>query len=1157
MKPTYATFATILLSLCLPVGPMFGQSPTASVTGTVTDSQGAAVADVTVEAVASSTSQTYRAVTDAAGQYLILNLPIGGYSVRVSHPGFKSYTRSGLVLEVSQRLRLAIQLEIGAVTESVLVTAEVARVQTEESSLGAVVERKRIEALPLNGRHIMTLTRIVPGVQPRSRTSEGFGDFINQPISEIRINGGPAYGNQVFLDGSVNTAPLHNEISVVPMVDATEEFRVETNALKAEYGQTSGGVINVVSKAGGNNFSGSLYEFLRNDALDARNAFSSVPDPRTGRTKQVLRYNQYGGTLGGPVILPKIYNGRNRTFFFTGWEQWRLVQSGAPRLGTVPTAQERSGDFSNTRDGRGALLPLFDPATTRPNPAGAGFVRDPLPGNIVPRGRMDPLSLRLLEFIPQPNTTPTDPLTNSNNLTALVSSPINQTTWSARVDHRFTDSDLMFFRYSTTGNVRQDRGYGFGASDPGGRNDQRDNRNAVVNYTKVFTPRVLNDLRVAATRQYLTFLHPSFGGDWPAKLGFPSTIPQDQFPPVQITGILPLSNGSFAGGIRAQQYIQIIDSVTLSRSAHTIQAGVDHRWIRLSFINRAQPSGFFTFTPALTGNPLSPAGNGFGMATFLLGEVSGGTLGVRPFFQFRSMSTGTYIQDDWKVARGLTLNLGLRYDLSFGPTEMHNRFSNFDPFRANQQTGTSGVMQYAGATLPRTFVDQDRNNFGPRVGFAWDPFGGGRTVIRGGYGLMYTIAEIGNTVADNSNALGFSVDTPFAPVGGGPFRAFRFSDGPPSLLQPLGAAGGESAFRGFSVRYQDRNAPVPYIQQWNLTLQKALPGAWTTSLVYAGSKGTKLFGGNYNLNQLDPSFLSLGLALQDPVPNPFFGTIRTGPLSGATVLREQLLRPFPDYQNVNTHATNAASSIYHSFQLFVERRFSRGASVLISYTFSKLISGATSVGGSGDGGSLAAFRIGRLNRRQDRAIDEDDVSQRLVTSGVWELPFGRGQRWLPNSPRWLNAVVGGWQVNGIGTFQTGTPLVVRGADNFTGIAWPDVAADPTLPSDERSANRWFRTDVFRNPADFVIGNIGRTLPRTRAPGLVDVSLSGFKSFSIRERAKIEFRVELFNALNTVNLNSPNTTFTPNRQGVNTNANFGRIFGSLDPRRLQLGLRLTF
>jgi len=1157
-KPqAWVCFVVCALCLFFMTTQVAAQSPQGSIIGTVTDSQGSSVPGVEVVARNTGTNLTYRATTSQDGSYNMVALPIGGYEVSATLTGFKAFRRTGIRLEVSQRLRLDISLELGEVTELVEVKAEVSRVQTEDSNLGTVVENKRIAELPLNGRHVFNLVKVVAGVQPRDNNADGFAEVSNQGFSQIRINGGPAYGNQFYLDGGVNSVPVHNEISVVPMADAVEEFKVETNALKAEYGQTAGGVVNVVTKSGTNELRGSLYEFLRNDALDARNAFATQPDPRTGRIKQVLRYNQFGGTVGGPVFIPKFYDGRNRTFWFFGYEQWRSRQTGNPQLNTVATQQQRDGDFSNTRTAAGALIPIYDPATTTALPGG-GFGRTQFANNIIPRARFDALSTRVLQYMPLPNATPTDPFTNANNFIALVPSSSDQGVTNARFDHRFTDNDSLFVRYTVTRNTLQNRGWGLGPADPSARNDQRDNHSGVIGYSKVITPNLLNDFRVSVSRQWLPFEHPSFDQNWPQQLGYPSIIPQDQFPPVSVSGLLSIGNSSFSAGLRAQQYLQFVDGITWIRGNHTIKTGFDLRFSRLSFINRVHPSGFFQFTNALTNNPIAPQGNGFGLASFLLGEVHSGDAGYRPFFQFRALPLGTYIQDDWKITRNFTINVGLRYDISFGPTELHNRHSNFDALVTNSETGMPGAMTYNGVGgVPASFVNLDKNNFGPRIGFAWNPGGAGKTAIRAGYGRIFTISEIGHTQGDNTNAFGFSVDTPFASSNAGIYKAFQFSDGPSEILTPLGAAGGPSAFRGFTVRYQDRNAPTPDVQHWNFTVQQSLWGGWTGSAIYAGSKGTHLFGGNYDLNQLDPAFWSMGLGLQANVTNPYFGQITSGALAGRTVQQSQLLRPYPDYQTVQTFAAPNASSSFHSFQGIMEKRFSGGLSALISYTKSKLITDALSVGGGGNATGLEGFRMGRFNRALDKRVDQDDVSQRLVISSVYELPVGRGRTFLASAPTIVDVLLGGWQMNGIGTFQTGRPLMVRGASNFTGINFPDLVADPSLSSDERSKHGWFNTNAFRNPANWTLGNAPFTLPSTRGPGLVDVSFSLFKTFSFKERVRLETRWEMFNALNWVNLNNPDTSFSPGADGTNINANFGRIFGSGPARRMQLGMRLTF
>jgi hypothetical protein len=1084
--------------------------------------------------------------------YVITSLPVGRFEVTASLSGFKSFRRTDVLLQIGDRLRVDVALQLGGVDETITVSAGGSRVQTEETSLGATVERARVENLPLNGRHVFNLVKIVPGVQPRFKDTDGFAEVDNQRFSRLSFNGGPLSSNQFFLDGGMNMIPAHYEISVVPMVDSVEEFRVISSGLPAEYGQTSGGAITVVTKSGTNRFSGSGWGFFRDDSLDARNAFAT--------TKPKLDYKQYGLTLGGPIW-------RNKTFFFAGFDRWDFTTANI-NLARVATAAERRGDFSNTRDGLGNLIVIYDPATTRPNPAGAGFVRDPFPGNIIPANRMDPLAVRLLQYMPLPNVAGAD-AANLTNYRAQEPFPIDQNQLTLRLDHTLTDKMRLFARYTETRNTRMFRAWGLEepSADTDARDDQRNNHNLVLGSTHTISSRIVNEFRANLTRQNLDFIHPSFGGDWPRQLGFPAVIPADAFPPINITGMLAIGSGrgGFAGGYRKSHVIQLADSLTYIRGRHTFKVGTDQRWIRLNFANRPNPSGSFTFPDTLTSNPQRPAGTGVGFATFLLGEVSGGSQSVTPAFAFHAWSNGTYVQDDWKVSRRLTLNLGLRYDLASGPVERWDKSSNFEPFVINPETGLAGALLYAGETKDRHFVKPPKTNFAPRLGFAYDLTGDGKTALRGYYGLLYGAVEPGDIVGDSANSLGFSTSTLFQPAGLGPFAAFRLSQGPTSLNTPRGAAGGPSAFRGQDVRYQQMDAATPRLHQWYLTVQRELPAHFVVTTAYVGNRGEHLFGANYDLNQLDPQFFSLGLALQDQVTNPFFGQITSGPLAARTVQRSQLLRPYPDYLTVSTLNNHGNWSRYHSLQVNLERRSVGGLSAMFAYTLSHLTSlGLSEAVGTGQVASPNNFRVGRLTREEDASVDESDVKHRFVMSAVWELPIGKGRRFLSDGGA-LSQVLGGWQVNTIVTLQTGNPLSIRGTNNFTGIPFPDLVGDPTLPRSERTADRWFDTSAFRNPAPFTVGNVPRLLDDTRGPGYRDVTLSLFKNVYIGARTKLELRVEAFNAFNFVNYGdlaagntaNANTTFTPNAAGVNTNANFGRITSALPARRIQLGARVTF
>ena len=796
--------------------------------------------------------------------------------------------------------------------------------------------------------------------------------------------------------------------------------------------------------------------------------------------------------------------------------------------------------------------------TTRANPNGSGFIRDVFQGNVIPRERLDALSLRVMEYLPLPNATPDNALTNVNNYLSLEPFPTDQATLSMRLDHRFSDKDSLFGRYSRNRNTRKNRTWSMGPADTDARDDQRDNHNVLISASHIFSPTMINELRVGATRQYLVFQHPSFDQDFPAQLGFPPIFPQDAFPAVQIEGMLFFGSGrgGFAAGHRRQHTVQVADSLTIVKGKHTLKVGTDQRWVRLNFVNRLNPSGNFGFNSSLTNDPQRTAGTGFGMATFLLGEVATGSQSVRPFFSFHTGSNGSYIQDDFKVTRRLTLNMGLRYDVSSGPVERWDRSSNFDPFVTNPQTNTPGALLYAGVSKDRHFTLPPKDNFGPRFGFAYDLTGDGKTSLRAGYGLIYSMLESGDTAGDTSNSLGFSVDTTICLSHFRPLQSLSVQPGP--NIAACSSGGGWWALRvsrperplsGAQSSYPLCPAVEPHVAARtaremgsfrNLRREPGRASFWrptTTSTRWI------------------PSTSNWDSRLQDQVTNPYFGQITTGGLSGPTVARSQLLRPFPDYLNIITLADHGAASTYHSFQLTAERRLSHGLTAMVSYTNSKLINDSRSEN-SGWRRRLGDFRVGNLNRRLDRSINEDDIPQRLVVSAVYELPFGKQQKFLANGGV-LSHIVGGWQVNGIGTFQSGDPLAVRGANNFTGINWPNVIGDPTLPESERTVTQWFNTDMFRNPANFTIGNVGRVLPNTRGPGLSMVDFSVFRNISFSEQTKLEFRGEFFNLLNQVNYGNPNVTFSPNAQGTNTNANFGRITTALPARRIQLGIRLTF
>jgi hypothetical protein len=1120
------------------------QTATATITGTITDSTGAVVPGAQVSIVARGTGLTYQGTTASDGSYTVPLLPVGSYDITVSATGFGSYKQTAVTLDVGQRFRTDASLQVGGSQETVTVTSTTAPLQTDESSVGNVIEGRAIQELPLNGRQPFTLVLLVPGVQTTSRGSNGFADASNQGFSRLRINGGSTTGNQFLLDGAMDTIPTINEVSVVPMVDSIAEFRVITNTPSAEFGLSSGGYVNLATKTGTNDLHLTAYEFVRNDVLNAVNRFATK-DPITGRLKPILRYNQFGGTIGGPVRIPWLYNGHDRSFFFFGYEQWHQ-RSASLQRSTVPTPLQRAGDFSQTYASATSTtpIPIYNPATTMANPAGNGFVRTQFAGNRITT--FDPVALAVLKYIPLPNIAPVDPKTNANNFYSEATGGIDQDVIAARVDHRLRSSDNIFVRYAGNLNTTHTVGFGLGDSDPLARNDTRKNYNLAIGETHTFSSTLLNEFRASFVRQVLTFLSPSYNKNYPQALGFPAIIPQTLFPSISVSGIISTgpTTGTFTAGNRIGTVIQFADTVSWIRGRHSLKFGIEDHVTRYNQLGQIYPSGNFSFTGTYTSNPQSPAGTGVAIADFLLGQVNGGQLTINPAFATKAWAGGVFIQDDIKISPRLTLNVGLRYDVSGPPVERHGWSSTFDPYLVNTQTGLPGVLRYAGVNGSRLFVRYDANNIAPRFGFAYSV--DDKTVVRGGAALIYNPVESADIHQTTNTGLGFSSQTTFS--GSGPNPAFQLSKGPAALIAPAGASGGPTAYRGQAVFYQNPNAPTPYSLQWNLSVQRQLPGGWTASAAYVGNKGTHLLGGNYNIDTLNPAYYAqYGSRLQNLVPNPFFGKISTGSLAGSTITQQQALLPLPDYLSVTTLARHGAMSIYHALQATAEHRYAHGVTVLLAYSKSKLINDSTSSdsGESTDG----TFRDPLFHPGLERSLDPTDTSQNLSGSGVWQLPIGTPTH------RVLNLVTGGWQLQGIVQWQTGTPLSVTGSNNFTGTPFPDLTGNPTLSSDQRSINRWFNTAAFANPAPYTIGNAPRTLRATRGPGFTNVNASLIKNVNF-EKWTLELRGEGFNIFNHPQLNNPNTSFSPNSSGVNTNALFGTITSALDPRVFQIGIHLS-
>jgi hypothetical protein len=612
-------------------------------------------------------------------------------------------------------------------------------------------------------------------------------------------------------------------------------------------------------------------------------------------------------------------------------------------------------------------------------------------------------------------------------------------------------------------------------------------------------------------------------------------------------------------GFLAFHVLQLQDSLTVIKGNHTLKFGVEFRKDLYNIAGCFSCSGNYTFNTRLTGNPQQLAGTGSGLASFLAGSVAGASIDQNVGVSYKDFTQAYYINDDWKVTPRLTLNFGLRYDYQGISKERNNGISNFNPFVNNPQNNLPGRLEFAGIDFENP-QDPDRNDFGPRFGFAFDLFGGGRTVLRGGFGVYYALQGT-HRANEAFAALGYrgNVTTYNPPGGNADLPAFRLRDGFPFPVQaPVGNQIGPSAFQSQNQTHVQRGTRNPYSEQWTLTLQQALPGSWLVEAGYSANHGVKLDGTGYDYNQLDPRFLSLGQSLNDQVPNPFAGRGIQGAFGGATIARRQALRPLPYYGNITINRPNLGNSIYHSWLLNLEKRYAQGLALLASFTFGKQLS--DTITGFGFAGSeqvnVNPQQNGKFDRRRERAIHSTDSGKRFILSAIYELPFGSGKRWNPPNAV-ARRIVGGWQVNSILTLQDGLPLGITGANNQAADRPDSTGRSAKLPSGERDATRWFDTTQFVNPALFQFGNVARLLPDVRGPGITNLDLSLVKDTFLAEKWKLQFRAEAFNFPNSTNLLTPNTAFVPDASGRNVNANFGRITRARDARVVQLALKLIF
>jgi hypothetical protein len=1086
-------FMLLLTLICVCPSTAFAQQETATITGNVKDPSGAIVPGATVTVTNILTNISVKTETDQAGFYVIPSLRPGEYSVIAESTGFAKTIRTGVTLQVAQVARIDMSLQTGQVSETVEVVGATSLLDTQTSSRGLVIDQKKIVDLPLNGRDYNQLALLSPGVLPGTPrlASVNFKGVLN-------VNGNRTFNNVFLLDGVDNISYSNsfrgeNVQLVQPSIEALQEFKIQTNAYSAEFGRSSGAVVNATIKSGTNSIRGSVYEFLRNDALDANNFFSvalNAPKPKRER-------NQFGVAVGGPLI-------RNRTFWFGDYEGLR-DQEGIPRVRQLPTAAEKRGLFSSA---------VVDPfAAGRPE-----FSRNAQGQWVIPQERWDPVGAAIVALIPDPNVP---------GSTIYASTPITDTRqdqFDVRIDHQFTTSLTMFGRYSfvdtLTFRPAPLPGLAEGSfNDAFGSNDNR-SQGLALGLTWMVSPTFVGDIRLGHTRGDYYTNPPNFGVNGASEIGL-RNVPSDPLivggvPKVQIQGFDAVGRHTSTPQFQTPRSWNPRATFSWNHGSHFVKFGAEflHVQTRINDLNATVGRMAFEnrFTNRAVGDLLLGLPSQLALTSFTVMDQ-----GQNMQFYF--------VQDDYRLGPKLTANVGLRYEYATPPVEKDNQFSNFDP-----ATGTM-VFSKDGSLYERALIHPDRNNFAPRVGFAYTPWS--RMVVRGGYGVFYT-----HTVRQGREGLlGFNppylVDNLLQTgVSGAAAVAsaapFRLVNGYPSgLLDPNTLA--PTVLR----RGQDPNQRTPYIQQYNVGVQYELMPDVVLDVAYVGNKGTKL-NGFRNLNQ------------RAVITNP------DGSQSAGA-------RPYPAFGDIQW-MENRAHSSYNSLQVRLEKRFSKGLSAMISYTLGEALTDApdhisTSSGGAGiDTGVFREPQDGN-NLAAEYGPSEFDIRHRLVASYIWELPFGHGRRFGSNWSGPMDFLLGGWQITGINVLQSGLALTATlGGATVLNIggerrARPNLVGDPELPDSERTLQRWFNTDAFAafSPAPQAFGNAGVGI--MRGPGLVNFDFTLAKDFRVSDRRRVQFRTELFNAFNRSNFGPPNI--------ARDSSGFGQILTAGNARIIQFGLKFYF
>lgn len=1085
----------------------------AAISGRIADPSGAGVPNAQVTLTNSATNVAQTAQSTSAGDYLFTGVNPGMYSLAIAASGFQRLERSGLTLALGQTTHADLKLTVGADQQTITVNADEPVLQAQTSNIQTNIAGVVVVALPLNSRNFVQLSTLAPGVE--------------LPPGTVlpRINGGRPRTNEYLYDGISALQPEPGQVVFFPIVDDIAEFTIEADNVPAEFGRFNGGVVNVATRAGSNTLHGSLFEFFRNEDLNARNYFASLA------RKPEYRRNLYGGTLGGPLL-------RNRLFFF-GDYQGVKANIGRTVISTLPTVAERQGIFTGVSH-------IFNPATT--TVVNGVNVRSEFPNDVI-NVPFDPAALALLSRFP----TPTNLAAAANNYTRTANDQDHQNQFDFRVDGSYSTRDWAFGRYSYFSDVEQPvtplpdgsgtiTGTVVGTGGVSGLTHVL-GQQAVVTESHTFTPHLLNLGRLGYTRRGNTTAGPSLGDTASAALGIPG-IPNNApfnnaLPLFTFTGFQQLGPSASTFAHYQTAVWQAVDTVTYAWRNHAFKAGVDMRWYQLNTVSPPNPTGSFNFTTTGT-DQQGVTNSGNAIASFLLGQVDTfqidlQTARIRP----RDHIQEYFAQDDWRLSDRLTLNLGARWTLHFPSTEKRNQGAVFN--LATQQLDYLGQNGY-----PRAAREIHWDNIAPRVGFAFRVTP--ETVIRSGFGIVF-IDQSGITTPFTTPQFPF-IQSVTQKTQDSVNAAFKLSGGPSVAPIPLTPDAG----LGQSVYTAKRTAGSGYSEQWNLAVQRALTRNLSVDVAYVGSHIVHVGVPDQNLNQLTTAQLAQGSSLLTSVANPYYGQLpASSSIGGRNIAQAQLLKPYPRFQNVAMYRNNSGTTNYNAFEAKVEQRLTNGMYLLVAYTHSKLIDDASSVFSSTvlsspNSSSLVAADTYRPYLERDSS--SGDMPNVISASGIYRIPLGQGHRL--GSGTLGDRLAGGWALNAIVSLQSGMPVTVTQATNnnaFAGFVLqrPNRIADPSLPPAARTPARYFNTSAFATAPQFVIGNASRN--PVRGPAYRDLDLALVKHTQLSEHTDLELRAEVFDVTNTPAFAQPNGSFG--------SAAFGSITATTtDPRVAQFALRLS-